>query len=67
MAAETNPNDLLTESEAAELIGVVPETLQIWRSTKRYNLPYLKIGRLVRYRRAHVDAWMDSRIVQNEK
>jgi len=24
--------------------------LSVWRSTGRYNLPYMKVGRLVRYR-----------------
>lgn len=27
-----------------------PTTLAVWRSTGRYNLPYLKVDRLVKYR-----------------
>ena len=36
-------------SDEAEL-GVSTITLSIWRSTGRYALPYVKIGRLVKYR-----------------
>ena len=39
----------LTENEAAEFLGIKPQTLAVWRSTHRYDLPYIKVGRLVRY------------------
>jgi excisionase family DNA binding protein len=61
--AEFSPSDLLSEDEAAELLGVTPGTLQVWRSRKRYGLAYLKIGRLVRYRRADLLRWLESRLV----
>jgi hypothetical protein len=38
------------EADAAEVLGVKPSTLSVWRSTGRHNLPYMKVGRLVRYR-----------------
>ena len=60
---EANPNELLTEDQAAELLGVSPDTLSVWRSTRRYDLTFIKIGRLVRYRRRDVDAWLQSREV----
>lgn len=41
---------LLTNKEAAELLGIQPNTLAVWRLTKRHNIPCIKIGRLVRYR-----------------
>lgn len=44
--------DLLSEQEAAALLDTAPGTLSVWRSTGRYNLPFLKVGRKVRYRRA---------------
>lgn len=53
--------DLLDERSAAELIDVVPGTLSVWRSTGRYNLPFIKIGRKVRYRRSDLLAWMEAR------
>jgi excisionase family DNA binding protein len=53
--------DLLSEQEAAELLTVSPGTLSVWRSTGRYNLPFLKVGRMVRYRRGDLLAWLESR------
>lgn len=53
--------DLLDEKAAAELLDVVPGTLSVWRSTGRYNLPFIKVGRKVRYRRADLLAWLASR------
>ncbi|MHC8331862.1 helix-turn-helix domain-containing protein [Pseudomonas sp. LB3P25] len=40
----------ICETDAAEVLGVKPSTLSVWRSTGRHNLPYMKVGRLVRYR-----------------
>ena len=44
------PPPYLDDKQAAAAIGVKPGTLSVWRSTGRYNLPYIKVGRLVRYR-----------------
>ncbi len=53
--------DLLDEQAAAALLTVAPGTLGVWRSTGRYNLPFLKVGRMVRYRRADLLAWLEKR------
>jgi predicted DNA-binding transcriptional regulator AlpA len=53
--------ELLDEREAAEILTVEPGTLSVWRSTGRYDLPFVKIGRAVRYRRSALAAWMASR------
>ena len=39
----------------------LPNTLAVWRSTGRYNLPFVKIGRLVKYREADLVAFIDRR------
>lgn len=52
---------LLDENSAATLLDVSPGTLSVWRSTGRYNLPFLKIGRKVRYRHSDLLAWLESR------
>ena len=54
--------DLLDDHAAAALLDVSPGTLSVWRSTGRYNLPFLKVGRVVRYRRADLDAWLAARV-----
>ncbi|WP_078834965.1 helix-turn-helix domain-containing protein [Pseudomonas extremaustralis] len=40
----------LGDRDAAHVLGVKTSTLAVWRSTGRYNLPYMKVGRLIRYR-----------------
>lgn len=52
---------LLDERKAAEVLGVSPGTLSVWRSTGRYQVPFVKVGHLVRYRLADLDAWLESR------
>jgi excisionase family DNA binding protein len=41
---------LLTREQAANYLGVKTSTLAVWACTKRYNLPFVKIGRLCKYR-----------------
>ncbi|MBK3848114.1 helix-turn-helix domain-containing protein [Stutzerimonas xanthomarina] len=45
-----NPPVNVGDKQAAFALGVKPTTLAVWRSTGRYNLPFLKVGRLVKYR-----------------
>lgn len=58
-----NKSPLLESLEAAEYLGVSPGTLEVWRSTKRYYLPYIKVGRLVKYRLSDLDDFLESRTV----
>ena len=54
------PGDkLLTETQAAELLGVSPTTLATWRCRRRYSLPFVKLGggRAVRYIESDVIAF----------
>ena len=53
--------NLMTPEQVAEYLGVSTETLNVWRCTKRYNLPYVKAGRLVRYRVEDVESFVASR------
>lgn len=53
------PNHLLTRKEAAEFLGVTEHTLAVWASTKRYDLPYIKVGRLVKYRYSDLLGFID--------
>jgi len=54
---------LLSRREAAEYLGVKPQTLAAWHVTGRYNLPVVKVGRSVRYRLADLEAWLAARTV----
>jgi excisionase family DNA binding protein len=51
-------NDLLRPEEVANLTGLSLETLAQWRSQKR-GIPYLKVGRAVRYDPSDVQAYLE--------
>ncbi len=61
MAVSTSCPTLLTPAQAAERLGVRVQTLAVWRTTGRYSLPYLRCGRLIRYKPEDVDAWLAGR------
>lgn len=52
---------LLDESDAANALDVSAGTLSVWRSTGRYNLPFVKIGRRVKYRAADLLEFIERR------
>jgi len=41
---------LVSEKEACKILDCRPNTLAVWRTNKRYDLPFYKIGRLVKYK-----------------
>jgi len=53
---------LLTKEQVSDILGITVGTLAVWRTTRRYNLPYVKTGRLVRYREVDVDNFINSRL-----
>ena len=53
--------DLIDSQETAEIRGISKSALEVWRTTGRYKLPFIKVGRNVRYRRSDVLEWLDSR------
>lgn len=58
---QTQTNVLLTPDDAATDLKVSVGTLQVWRSTGRHGLPYIKVGNCVRYRRSDIEAWLNGR------
>jgi hypothetical protein len=56
-----NPPVQVDDKQAADALGVKPNTLAVWRSTGRYDLPFLKVGRLVKYRVSDLAAFLASR------
>ena len=57
--AATDP--LLSRDQAAEYLGVTRGTLEVWASTGRHNLPYVKVGGRAKYRLSVLDAWLEKR------
>ena len=57
------PHKLLTREQAAEFIGMRPQTLACWAMTGK-NLPVVKVSaRAVRYRLADLEAFISRRTV----
>lgn len=56
------PTELLSRKEAAVYLGVSEQTLAIWKTTGRYSLPVVKIGRLAKYRKSDLDAFISRRV-----
>ena len=54
-------NELLTLVEAAALLRLRPATLRDW--VLRRKIPYCKVGRLVRLRRADIEAVINRGLV----
>lgn len=59
------PMQLLDTRQAAQFLGVESHTLAEWRCTKRYSLPYVKIGRLVKYRRDDLHRFIEENLRSN--
>lgn len=57
---------LLTPDDVADLLCVTTHTLAVWRCEGRYNLPYTKTGRLVRYREEDVQHFIQDRMLGHQ-
>lgn len=55
--------ELLGPTAAAKYLGVSAGTLAVWRCTKRYNLPYIKIGAKIVYDTSDLLRFIQSRRV----
>ncbi len=53
---------LLTEDEAASLLKIQPATLATWRVRGHPHLPFVRVGRCVRYRRQDIAAFVDGHL-----
>jgi excisionase family DNA binding protein len=60
-------NSLLTPDQASEYLGVSRQTLAIWRCNNRYPLPYVKVGRYVRYKLVDLVEFVETRTVGAEQ
>lgn len=49
---------LLHPEKVASLLGVTEGTLAVWRTTRRYPLRWIKVGRVIRYRLEDVERFI---------
>jgi excisionase family DNA binding protein len=59
---QTQNTELIDRATAAAYLGVSPGTLANWQSTKTRRVPYVKIGRHVRYRQSDLDAFIEANV-----
>ncbi|WP_319586772.1 helix-turn-helix domain-containing protein [uncultured Desulfobulbus sp.] len=62
-ASESSLRNLLKPEITADILGVDVKTLAVWRCTKRYPLPWVRVGRNVMYKPEDVQAFIESRTV----
>jgi excisionase family DNA binding protein len=54
-----NPDQLITRRQAAEFLGCKENTLAVWATNQRYDLPFYKVGRLVKYKLSDLENFID--------
>ena len=54
-------NKLLSATEICDMIGITIGTLYTWRATKRFSVPCIKIGKLLKYRYEDVMKFINER------
>lgn len=59
---------IIDTDATAAYISVTPKTLIHWRCTGSVDLPFIKVGRAVRYRVSDIEEWLtkNTRRVQGE-
>lgn len=58
MAGKPFDDRLLTVAELAEYLGLAQGT--IYNKVCRGEIPHVKLGRAVRFRRSEIDRWIDA-------
>lgn len=60
-------NSLISPVETAKCLGVKTNTLAVWRSTNRYQLPFVKIGGRVMYRLIDVHRFIEASVINDNE
>ncbi|MDE1952586.1 MAG: helix-turn-helix domain-containing protein [Betaproteobacteria bacterium] len=53
-------DSLLTRQQTAQMLKMAPQTLASWASSGRGGLPFIKFGRLVRYKKSDVQRYIET-------
>ena len=54
-------SELVTACVCAAMLDIKVGTLNVWRCRKRYALPFVKIGKSVKYKRSDIEKFIASR------
>ncbi len=58
-------SEFITVNELAEYLRVTP--LWIYNRVRKKEIPHLKIGRILRFRRSTIEEWLKSKEVTDDK
>jgi len=61
----TEHQNALTPRQAAKYVGVSEAALRVWRSRGEGPRHFRAGEKLIRYRRADLDSWIESRLSEN--
>ena len=62
-ASVSSIEGLFDTERAAHFLGMSTQFVEQDRSTRRHGIPFVKLGRAVRYRRADLEAWVQRNLV----
>ena len=51
-------NDFLNQKDVANMLNVKVSTLNHWRCVKRYDIPHVKLGRVILYPEKAFKEWL---------
>ena len=55
-----NQDNYIKLEDAAEYLGIKPRTLRSWIKDPKNEVPAHKIGRMWKFKRSEIDAWVNS-------
>ena len=55
-----NQDNYIKLEDAAEYLGIKPTTLRSWIKAPKHEVPAHKIGRMWKFKRSEIDAWVNS-------
>lgn len=54
-------DELLTPVQAAQFLGISDSTMATWRSQKKYDLVFVRVGYRIKYRKSDLIAFLERR------
>lgn len=66
MIDQSTTREIFTRAQAADYLGVTKRYLDM-QAMHCTDLPMYRLGRLVRYRKADLDKWLETKKVTNDK
>ena len=56
----SNSIQYLTQKEVSKILDVKVTTLNSWRCSKKYEIPHIKLGRVILYPYIEFHEWLES-------